>query len=845
MASKNTPAPAPNQTRRAAAQAQKAQAKAQEKAEKKQIRHDKIKAKSRAVASRNSHQVRPLAINVSALATGIMLHDVSPTIGASVGLAAAAATAVNTWLGRNMSDAERKHTVVHGLGAAGWAALAGLAGPFTPALGVAGGIGAIVAHATWAERRSIRKPTTAERATSSEWNAVADTNHANTKDGILSRAGFPGAVMFHRDPIRDANGTQIGFRYHVDISDADCTADWFVSQAPAKIAKELPGRTRKGAVTVYENDEDVNHVILEVIWQKQWSMDVDLLHPIVQYLPELTNLVHTAIENHQAGGVDANGDPIKPVAIPRHLRRFMPNMATIRDPLIKGLKEDQSYATEQVFRKGYGTLHKFGVGWTGSGKTSDINSEIASMLPCRDVVIWAIDVSAKRGKHFAPWGSCIDWLAVEIPDANAMLKAVVNIANARGRHYRNGAVVSPKTAPVLVLIIDELPALWEELGSEKMNEFLSSLARQARAQGIRLEAWGQRGVQTDYGFGFKSFVSQCGSRTLLKVTEEHEAGFVVKHPELIQTDVTKMLAGEGIDQDAMTGEMTHRRGWLVREADDEADEDTFEAIGDIPGVAALYAPFRPKLDAVSAQAAGEAYANRTAVIPNNPLLTPQEVTRPRVVVEPPVSEDDQDAVISQVRTNISWLDAILDGRLTVSGIHAFTEDGEPVSDNEESQMNVTELDASAALLEMGVPTGESHAAREKRGQMMREIVDNQLAEAVSEVEAIAKGVATIPTGTSLTEAVGRTETPQRYADDDPIVKAALALMGKHGSKGAPVGAIVDELAKTGKKKSRETVLSRLRDLANRKQAVMAGTGRGARWYLPHHAPTSEGGDQPR
>ena len=64
-----------------------------------------------------------------------------------------------------------------------------------------------------------------------------------------------------------------------EASGADCTADWFVSQAP-KIAKELPGRTRKGAVTIRENDEDVNHVIVELIWQKQWSMDTDLLHPM-------------------------------------------------------------------------------------------------------------------------------------------------------------------------------------------------------------------------------------------------------------------------------------------------------------------------------------------------------------------------------------------------------------------------------------------------------------------------------------------------------------------------------------------------------------------------------------
>jgi hypothetical protein len=824
-----------SQSWRAAAKAEKAQRRAASK----KARRDKYKAKARSVAGRNAHQVRPLMINGSALTAGWLLHGVSPTAGAVFGLSAAAVTALNAWLGR-LSDAERKHITVHGLSAAAWAALAGAMG-FSAALEVAGAIGAIASHAAWAERRRIRKPGAIERAASSEWNAVAED--ANDKDGILSRAGFPGARMFHREPIVDAKGSQIGFRYHVDLSRADCTADWFVSQA-SKIAKELPGRTRKGAVTIHENDEDVNHVVIEVIWQKQWSMDTDLLHPIVRHLPELADLVNSAIELRQSGGAT------EPVPIPPHLLRLMPNMATVRDPLIKGLKEDQTYATEQLFKKGYGTVHKFGVGFTGSGKTSDINSEIASLLPTRDAVIWAIDVSAKRGRHFAPWGNCIDWLATETTDANAMLKAIIAIANARGRNYRTGAVVSPKTAPVIVLIIDELPALWDALGSERMNELLGAAARQFRAQGLRLELWGQRGVQTDYGNGFKSVITQCGARTLLKVVEEHEAGFVLNHPELVQHDVTKMLPGEAIDQDALTGEMTHRRGWLVREADDEADEGTFEAIGDIPGIAALYGPLRPKLDAISAQAAGTAYANRITVIPDNPLLTPQEVTRPRVVAEPPVSEDDQDAVISQIRTNIAWLDALLNGSLTVRGIHDITPDGKAVSDDEESDMDIAELDPETVLLDMGVPMGDSHHAREERAAMMKAALDNQLAGTDAELRELEAAIATIPRGTDLAAAAGRTEQPQRYPDDDPIVQAAIQLMGQKGRAGAPISAIIKALQGAGQTKSRETVLARLRDLASRGKAVLAGTGRGARWYLPHHAPTGstpaaadEGGEQ--
>ncbi|GAB3161832.1 hypothetical protein GCM10027258_79580 [Amycolatopsis stemonae] len=812
----------------------KADAKAKAKAEKKKARHDKLKAQSRALASRNSHQLRPLMINGSALTTSVLLHEISPTIGAAFGLSAAAVTAVNAWLGR-LSENERKHIAVHGLSAAAWSALAGLVG-FTPMVDVAGLVGLIASHLTWHERRGVRKQGVSERATSNEWNAVSD--EGDDRDGILARAGWPGARMFYREPITDAKDTQIGFRYHIDISEASTTADAFVVSAPAMIAKHLPGRTRKGAVTAHAIEEDVNHVYVDVIWRKQWSMETSLLHPIVQHLPELTELVHCAIEHHQSGGAT------EPIVIPRHLRRLMPGMATVRDPILKGFKADQSYATETIFKKGYGPFHKFGVGKSGSGKTSDINSEIASLMPCRDAIVWAIDVSAKRGKHFAPWGSCIDWLATEIPDANAMLKAIVNIINARGRHpaYRTGAVVSPKTAPTIVLIIDELPALWEALGSERMNKFLANIARQARAQGVRLELWGQRGVQTDYGNGFHSVITQCDSRTLLKVLHETEAGYVLNNAELVQNDVTAMLPGEGIDQDAETGEMTHRRGWLVREGDDEADEGTFEALGDIPAIAALYAPFRPKLDAVSAQAAGEAYANRKVFLPDNPLLTPEEVVTPRVTVEPPVSEDDQDAVISQLRTNISWLDAMLDGRLSVPGITAITDDGEAVmTDEDDSQMDIAELDTASVLLDLGIPTGESDAAREQRGEMMRAQLDKQLAGATAELDELTSAIATIEPTVTVAEAAGRDEAPQAFPDDDPIIRAALEIMGRQGSKGAPVGEIVAALGKAGKTPSSETVRARLRDLANRNKAVLAGSGRGARWYLTHHAP--KGGDK--
>lgn len=781
---------------------------------------------------RQSHHGRPLAINLEALITASLVHyipeyfddpNLALTVGGGFAAGSAVVTAITTMLGR-LSEEERKLIAYHGLGATAWTLLASILGPFETMTGIGGLLGMVASHATWAERRNIRKPAIEERVVFEDWNGANDDDEDN---GILARAGFPGTRMTGREPMHDANGRQIGIRYHVDLTGSGITADSMITLGPKKLAAELPGKTRKGAVKVLDDEDDVNHVIIEVIWHKQWSMDTPLLHPVVEHLADLHELVQSAVEHR------LSGDTSNAVEIPTHLKYLMPNMATVRDPVLIGIKEDQGPAYEQIYKRGYGTIHEFGVGFTGSGKTTSINAEICSLLPCRDVVIWAIDVSAKRGKHFRPWGGCVDWLATEASEALDMLKAIKNIADERGRAYNKSAVVSPRTAPVIVLIIDELPALWDELGSERCNDFLGSLSKQARSQGICIKAWGQRGIQTDYGHGFQSVISQMGQRRLMKVKKASEAGFVLSNADLLQVDPTKFLPGEGVLEDIFTGEQMHHRGFVVREADDEIEDD----IGDIPMVAALYAPFRPSLDAVSVKAAGDPYAQRQVIIPDNPLLTPQEVMSPRVTT-PAKNEDEVDEVVRQLSTNIGWLDAMLDGRLTVSGITL----GDNDTIEEMNTMNSTapELDTGKVLADLGIPLGGSDSAREKRSTMLSSMLHQQMAPAQADLDEMHAQLAAIPKGTSLADAAGRVEPPKQFPDDDEIAVAALTVLGRASTKGAQNSQIASEIEKeTGRKPSPEAIRQRLRDLAFRGKVVLDGKNRGARWYLPHHAPKAD------
>ncbi|ASR39858.1 hypothetical protein BAY61_31725 (plasmid) [Prauserella marina] len=781
----------------------------------------RMKAATKSALHRNSYQARPLMINTSALATGFALHDISPTAGAIVGGGAALVTAVNAWLGR-MSDEERQLLVMHGAAAGAWSIVAGIAGPLEAAVGVAGAVGAVASHTVWAERRKIRKPKLSERPVYDEWN---DEDY-----GILADAGYEGVRMFGREPILTADGKeQIGFYYHLDLSGSSVTADAFIAMGVNKIEAALPGKTRKGAVKILEDPDDVNHVIVEIIWRKQWSLDQPVLHPVVEHLDQLHELVQSAVEHHMSDGAV----PAKP--IPAHLRNLMPGMATIRNPIAIGVTPNREIVTNTIYRKGYGAMQEYGAGVIGSGKTSRINCEICSLLPCRDVVIWAIDLSAKRGKHFKPWGGCIDWLATTAKEARDMLRAAKAIANARGLAYDNTAIVSPKRAPIIRIIIDELPALFDEMDASELHELLSMLTKQSRSQGISLDMWTQRANQTDHGYGFQSIVSQCGNRTVMKVLTSKEVGGVLENSELVQVDPTQFLPGEQITQNVLTNEMVHSRSFLVREADDDLDDDDERGegaidLGDIPAIAALYAPFRPKLDAVSAKAAGEAYANRDLNVPENPLLTPQEVMTPQFTA-PPESAAEVDELVQQFKTNVDWLDAVLTGRMTVGYID--DEEGKTMDTS-----TLPEIDTADILLDRDIPIGNNVDAREDRAHKMKARLQERLAATESGVEELTQQVATIPRAVPLSTAAAQ-EQPKQFPDTDPIIVAAVETMGKHAGKGAPMSAIQEAAEKAlGKKTTSETVRARLRDLNYREKAVLAGKGRGARWYLPHHVPAA-------
>jgi FtsK/SpoIIIE family len=127
-----------------------------------------------------------------------------------------------------------------------------------------------------------------------------------------------------------------------------------------------------------------------------------------------------------------------------------PSVTSITQPIDMGPFEDAS-ACRVLFMRRHGL---FG-GTTGSGKSNGLNVLMGSLVACRDVVIWAIDL--KKGMELGPWQSCIGRLATTPEQAMALLRDAVAVLGARGELLAAAGKrtweISPGM-PALIIIID-------------------------------------------------------------------------------------------------------------------------------------------------------------------------------------------------------------------------------------------------------------------------------------------------------------------------------------------------------------------------------------------------------
>ncbi|GGZ24215.1 hypothetical protein [Streptomyces poonensis] len=259
------------------------------------------------------------------------------------------------------------------------------------------------------------------------------------------------------------------------------------------------------------------------------------------------------------------------------------------------------------------------VGPTGSGKTNLVHSILAGFARAEDMLTWVIDLNA--GSAGLPWvlpalnGEIkredgqpvrpgIDWLAGTFDEAMTMLDTAVKVAKQRKMGYQDvlakaNTDLLPISAkiPQIMLVIDEGAEILASPDRQvrKLGDKILEVIRIARAMGIRtvLTALGATG----------SVLSNLMIRREAKVRVALTGG------ETEGMDLSKMFPGSRglrVDQAPYKG-----AGFM---GTPESPAALFKAWRILPNqireIIAATSDRHPRLDDISAKAAGPAYARR-------------------------------------------------------------------------------------------------------------------------------------------------------------------------------------------------------------------------------------------
>lgn len=794
-----------------------------------------------AITWAKGNQIHALPVVIDVMCLLVALVATLGTLSAAVGIAALGCVAfgASCWF---LLDARREHTLVFTHLAVGsvWGLASHLAGLAEPMYWAAGVIIALGAQVSWLDQRSAKKNSPkvkVARSLAEQWN--------DAENGILVRSGVKGARMYSHAPIRNNDGVVIGDSFEIDLTGSDTGQDAFEAMGQ-RLAEKMPGKVRRGAVNIVGDPDEVNHATVRAIWVSSWKSASEdpkgiITHPVVEYLPKIQEIVLNAIERRKDPSIDT-------VEIPDYVKMWLPQMRSYADPVPMGQHEDRSTFWMRNYKRKFGVTHLFCVAETGGGKTSFVNGEIASEMPCRDVLFWVIDVSTKKGQDYTGWGSCIDWLATDAEEAVKMLKAARRVAAARGEHYKDaaGSVRSPKQAPTIKLIVDELSALYDELDTEAF-ELLNPLTRQGRSQGVQVQMYDQSAEQVGNLYGIKQLMRQMHRRAVLKVADTGNLSNVMRMPGSVPYDMSVAPEGVIAFEDHQSPRPELFRCYYVDTGDPDEDDH-----GVIPALASVYAPFRPALDEVSAHSAGSDYAERAMTREDNPLLTPEEVVMSHAPVNPVLDDDDLAENYANIRTGADWIDALLRGDLHMSTPDTSVmpaddthggdspDDSQAVIDAVLGSSNSVPADGErewtpvALLKNQGVPTSTGERARQERRQMMQQ----RHQQAKDELDALfgEADQMNIPDDNPNLDILEAEDPPQNYPDSDKIMAAALELLRTQASKGTTTRDIAE--AAGGVK--RDTVMLRMRWLVHTGRAVQAGKTKGSRWYSPDCVPFMDG-----
>ncbi|MFJ8628944.1 hypothetical protein ACIRD3_39690 [Kitasatospora sp. NPDC093550] len=259
------------------------------------------------------------------------------------------------------------------------------------------------------------------------------------------------------------------------------------------------------------------------------------------------------------------------------------------------------------------------LGPPGSGKTTLLDAVLAGMLRCVDVVVWGIDLG-KRGGAFLDWlqtftsgestRPAIDWVAGTPEEAELMLAAAETISDARIPAYRHLAIqqdlrgLLPVSAqlPEIIIVVDEgveaLASTSRDPLMVSIRERIKRIMRTDREAGVRTILTATDGNLASIG---DTVIKKHASvRAALTATDQDGAGVSKLFGTVRGLDPRQLRAkGSGVIGAGGEGGFAPQPFRTWKTSPSFARE-----------VCLATDRIRPRLDQVSVQAAGAAYASR-------------------------------------------------------------------------------------------------------------------------------------------------------------------------------------------------------------------------------------------
>jgi hypothetical protein len=482
-------------------------------------------------------------------------------------------------------------TAAAGACAAGWAAYAAIAGPWSwPAVsGLV--VPAVILAPLWpAVRAHEARLEEAERRRAA---AAAAAAGARKWPGLLARIGHKGVQFVDREDTRSGYKVRLRLPAHGRTT--------YTALSGARERLEVAARARRGSLRFEQvPGAGAHEVILHVSERDVLAEEIPL-----------------PVDNRTL---------------------------TITRPLPVGLYEDGTVCA-LTLREVAALI----VGLRGSGKSTLLHVLIAQLARCVDAVIFVIDL--KGGRMATPWlrpwldartpRPVIDWLATTREEAEIMLQACLRGIDARSRSGSGGEKIIPSARqPAIILIIDEMAVIFgHNTGGPRTsdegvtNAQLVRLAKQitltGRSEAIDPVFATQRGTVTMTGDG--DLKSQCGLRIGLGVATEADARLVIPDNIHIAADLAQLVhPGSGIVQ-VKQGRVSPVKFYRITEED-------------IAAIAALTGHWRPAPDQVLKDAFGPEYAARWTerggyLVPTVPAGAP-------AVAPPGVGQDEFEAIVA-------------------------------------------------------------------------------------------------------------------------------------------------------------------------------------------------------